>query len=59
MEIWYLFILGLIILGSFIGSLLSRWLVMWQHNRRQKKELVYKEEVKRNPIGFGKNISHE
>jgi len=59
MEIWYLFILGLIILGSFIGSLLSRWLVMWQHNRRQKKELVYKEEFKRNPIGFGKNISHE
>lgn len=59
MEIWYLFILGLIILGSFIGSTLSRWVIMWFHNKKQKKELVYKEEVKRNPIGFGKNISHE
>lgn len=59
MEIWYLFILGLIILGSFIGSTLSRWVIMWFHNRKQKKELVYQPEVKRNPIGFGKNISHE
>ena len=55
MEIWYLFILGLIILGSFIGSTLSHWVIMWFHNKKQKKELVYKEEVKRNPIGFGKN----
>lgn len=55
MEIWYLFILGLIILGSFIGSTLSRWVIMWFHNKKQKKELVYKEEVKRNPIGFCKN----
>lgn len=59
MEIWYLYILGLIILGSFIGSTLSRWVIMWFHNRKQKNALIYKEEVKRNPIGFGKNISHE
>lgn len=52
---WYLFILVLITIGSFIGSTLSRQLIMWMHNRKQKKELVYQPEIKRNPIGFGKN----
>lgn len=51
MGIWYLYILGLIILGSFIGSILSHWVVMWFANRQQKKTLTYKEEVKRRPIG--------
>lgn len=55
MGIWYLYILGLIILGSFIGSTLSRWVIMWFHNRKQKKELTYKEEVKRRPIGYNKH----
>lgn len=55
MTVWYLFILVLIIVGSFIGSTLSRWLMMWAHNRKTKKELVYKEEVRR-PIGF--KINH-
>lgn len=54
MGMWYLFILELIIVGSFIGSTLSRWVIMWFHNRKQKKELVYKDEVKRYPIGYGK-----
>lgn len=55
MEIWYLCILGLIILGSFIGSTLSRRVIMWFHNRKQKKELTYQEEVKRRPIGYNKH----
>ena len=55
MTVWYLLILGLIIVGSFIGSTLSRWLIMWMHNKKQKKELVYQPEIKRNPIGFNKN----
>lgn len=55
MAVWYLFILGLITLGSFLGSTLSRCMFMWLHNRKQKKDLVYKDEVKRNPIGFCRN----
>lgn len=55
MGIWYLYILGLIILGSFIGSIFSHWIVMWFANRQQKKTLTYKEEVKRRPIGYNKH----